>query len=244
MIVLNTAVAEALTDFKERVDALVAGGMEKFKAILQVVRQDIKTCKPIHFEGNGYSDEWRCEAERRGLDVENSAPLMLDNYVRPQTIEMFERMHVLSKAELEARLEIKQETYTKKIQIEARVLGDLCLNHIVPVATRYQSQLIDNVHKVKEIFPAETADKLSANNLSLIQQISEHSSYITEHVERLVDARKVANNIPDVRLKAIAYHDTVAPLLESIRSHADKLELIVDDELWPLPKYRELLFIR
>jgi glutamine synthetase len=244
MIVLNTAMAEALADFRLRVDSLVAQGLSPLKAILKVVRQDIKACKPIHFEGNGYSDEWKREARRRGLDVETSAPLMLLNYVTPDTVEMFARMNVLSQAELHARLEIKLETYTKKIQIEARIFGDLCLNHIIPVATRYQSQLIDNVHKVKEIFPADTADSLSADNLSLIRQIGEHSSYITKHVTRLVEARKVANHLPTIRERAIAYHDTVAPLLESIRAHVDKLELIVDDELWPLPKYRELLFIR
>ncbi len=244
MIVLNTAVAEALTDFKQRTDRLIAQGTPTLKAILQTVRQDIKTCKPIHFEGNGYSDEWKQEAAHRGLDVESSAPLMLLNYVKPETIQMFGRMNVLSEAELNARLEIKLETYTKKIQIEARIFGDLCLNHIIPVATRYQSQLIDNVHKMKEIFPAETAEKLSAENLQLIQQISEHASYITEHVSQLVEARKVANRLTSEREKAIAYHDTVAPLLESTRRHVDQLELIVDDELWPLPKYRELLFIR
>ncbi len=244
MIVLNSAVAEALTDFKERVDTLIAQGMEPMKAILKQVRQDIKTCRPIHFDGNGYSEEWRIEAEKRGLDVESSAPLMLDAYLRPTTIEMFAKTHVFTEAELEARTEIKQETYIKKIQIEARIFGDLCLNHIIPVATRYQSQLIDNVHKVKEIFPAETATKVSANNLQLIQRISEHSSFITENVERLIEARRVANRIEDVRQKAIAYHDTVAPLIESIRYHVDQLELIVDDELWPLPKYREMLFIR
>ena len=244
MIVLNSAVAEALTDFQERVDTLIAQGMEPMKAILKQVRQDIKTCRPIHFDGNGYSEEWRIEAEKRGLDVESSAPLMLDAYLRPTTIEMFAKTHVFTEAELEARTEIKQETYIKKIQIEARIFGDLCLNHIIPVATRYQSQLIDNVHKVKEIFPAETATKVSANNLQLIQRISEHSSFITENVERLIEARRVANRIEDVRQKAIAYHDTVAPLIESIRYHVDQLELIVDDELWPLPKYREMLFIR
>ena len=156
---------------------------------------------------------------------------------------MFQKTHVFTRAELEARNEIKWNTYTKKIQIEARVFGDLCLNHVIPVATRYQSALIDNVHKLREIFPAEVADKLSANNLSLIQQIAEHASYITEHVEQLVEARKVANRIESEREKAIAYHDTVAPLIEDIRYHADKLELIVDDEIWPLPKYREMLFI-
>ena len=244
MIVLNTAVAEALADFKERVDARITAGTEKFKAILQTVREDIKTCKPIHFDGNGYSDEWKAEAKARGLDVESSAPLMLDRYLDPETVAMFTRMHVLSEAELEARSEIKWETYTKKIQIEARIFGDLCLNHIIPVATRYQSQLIDNVHKVKEIFPPSTAAKVSANNLQLIERISEHSSFITENVEKLIDARRVANKIESEREKAIAYHDTVAPLLEAIRYHVDKLELIVDNELWPLPKYREMLFIR
>ena len=244
MIVLNTAVAEALTDFRKRVDSLVEGGMDTMKAILKTVREDIRTCRPIHFDGNGYSDEWKAEAAARGLDTESSAPLMLDNYMSPETIKMFTEMNVLSKAELEARLEIKQETYTKKIQIEARIFGDICLNHIIPVATKYPSQLIDNVHKVKEIFPAETADRLSANNVSLIEQISAHSSYITENVERLTDARRVANKLASEREKAIAYHDTVAPLLEEIRYHVDKLELIVDDELWPLPKYREMLFIR
>ena len=244
MIVLNTAVAEALTDFRKRVDSLVEGGMDTMKAILKTVREDIRTCRPIHFDGNGYSEEWKAEAAARGLDTESSAPLMLDNYTRPETVRMFTDMNVLSKGELEARLEIKQETYTKKIQIEARIFGDICLNHIIPVATKYQSQLIDNVHKVKEIFPAETADRLSANNVSLIEQISAHSSYITENVERLTDARRVANKLASEREKAIAYHDTVAPLLEEIRYHVDKLELIVDDELWPLPKYREMLFIR
>ncbi len=244
MIVLNTAVAEALADFKTRVDALIASGMDKVKAIVKVVREDIKVCKPVHFDGNGYSEEWKEEAKRRGLDVESSAPLMLDQYVKPETIEMFTKMGVMSECELKARNEIKLETYTKKIQIEARIFGDLCLNHIIPVATRYQSQLIENVHKTREIFPAVEAEKLCATNVELIQKIASHSTFITQNVEKLIDARKVANVLKDERAKAIAYHDTVAPLLESIRYHVDKLELIVDDELWPLPKYRELLFIR
>ncbi len=244
MIVLNTAVAEALADFKARVDKLIAGGMEKYKAIVKIVREDIKTCKPIHFDGNGYSDEWKEEAKRRGLDTESSAPLMLDQYVTPKTIEMFRKMEVMSECELRARNEIKLDTYTKKIQIEARIFGDLCLNHIIPVATRYQSQLIDNVHKMKDIFPEDEAGKLSTMNLELIRRISSHSTFITKNVDKLIEARKVANKLTDEREKAIAYHDTVAPLLEEIRYHVDKLELIVDDELWPLPKYREMLFIR
>jgi len=244
MIALNAAVAEALIDFKARVDALVAEGLEPMKAVLKVVREDIKTCKPIHFDGNGYSEEWKQEAARRGLDVEASCPLVIDRYLDDASVAMFAKTKVFTQSELEARNEIKWETYTKKIQIEARIFGDLCLNHIIPVATRYQSQLIDNVHKLQEIFDVETAQPLSRDNITLIKQISEHASYITTHVGQLIDARRVANRIESEREKAIAYHDTVAPLLDSIRYHVDKLELIVDDELWPLPKYREILFIR
>ena len=243
MIVLNTAMAEALTNFKKRVDALIGEGVEPMKAILRIVREDIKTCKPIRFDGNGYSEAWKQEAARRGLDVETSAPIILDQYLKPETVEMFERMNVLTKAELEARNEIKLDTYIKKIQIEARIFGDICMNHIIPVATRYQTQLIDNVHKMKSIFPAETADRLNSTNLSLIKQMGEHNAFIIENVERLIEARRVANRIKDGRERAIAYHDTVAPLIEEIRYHVDHLELIVDDELWPLPKYREMLFI-
>ncbi len=253
MIVLNAAVAEALENFKTRVDARIAetekmyegtGHTAKYHAIIDVLREDIKTCKPIHFEGNGYSDEWKQEAERRGLDVETSAPKMFRQYLAPSSIAMFVKTGVLTEAELHARTDIKLETYTKKIQIEARIFGDLCLNHIIPVATRYQSQLIDNVHKVSEIFPSDEARTLNANNLRLIKQISEHSSFITENVEKLINARRIANRIEDEYEKALAYYETVAPLLDSIRYHVDKLELIVDDELWPLPKYREMLFIR
>ena len=243
MIVLNTAMAEALTDFKTRVDARIAEGIDPMKAILLTVREDIKTCKPIRFDGNGYSEEWKQEAARRGLDTETSAPIILDQYLKPETVEMFSRMNVLTKAELEARNEIKLDTYTKKIQIEARIFGDICMNHIIPVATRYQTQLIDNVHKMTQIFPPEVADPLNSANLSLIKQMGEHNAFIIENVERLVEARRVANRIKDGRERAIAYHDTVAPLIEKIRYHVDHLELIVDDELWPLPKYREMLFI-
>ena len=243
MIVLNTAMAEALTNFKTRVDALIAEGMEPTKAILRIVREDIKTCKPIRFDGNGYSEAWKQEAARRGLDTETSAPIILDQYLKPETVEMFSKMNVLTKAELEARNEIKLDTYIKKVQIEARIFGDICMNHIIPVATRYQTQLIDNVHRMKQIFPAEIAAPLNSTNLSLIKQMGEHNTFIIENVERLIEARRVANRIKDGRERAIAYHDTVAPLIEEIRYHVDHLELIVDDELWPLPKYREMLFI-
>ncbi len=243
MIVLNTAMAEALTDFKQRVDTRISQGMELTKAILTTVREDIKTCKPIRFDGNGYSEAWKQEAARRGLDTETSAPLILDQYLKPETVRMFSDMNVLTKAELEARNEIKLDTYIKKIQIEARIFGDLCMNHIIPTSTRYQTQLIDNVRKMAEIFPKEDAERLNSPNLNLIRQMGEHNTFIIENVERLIEARRVANRIRDGRERAIAYHDTVAPLIEKIRYHVDQLELIVDDELWPLPKYREMLFI-
>ena len=244
MLALNTAVAEALTSFKERVDALLAQGAAKESALLKVIREDIKYIKPIHFDGNGYSEEWKAEAEKRGLDCETSCPLVFDRYLDEATVRMFEGQKVMTRHELEARNEIKWETYTKKIQIEARLFGDLCLNHIIPVSTKYQSMLIENVHRVFEIFPAEQAAKVSADNKLLIEEISEHNAYIMENVKKLIEARKVANRIEGERAKAIAYHDTVFPFLDDIRYHVDKLEMIVDDELWPLPKYRELLFIR
>ena len=243
MLALNAAVAESLMNFKERVDDMISKGVGKEVAILRVLKEDIKYIKPIHFEGNGYSDEWKAEAARRGLDCETSCPLIYDAYLKDSTVKMFEKTNVMTRPELEARNEIKWETYTKKIQIEARVFGDLCMNHIIPVVTKYQSMLIDNVHKLKEIFPAEKAMKISANNLTIIEKISEHESFIVENVAKLISTRREVNKIESEREKAIAYHDQVAPFLESIRYHVDKLEQIVDDEVWPLPKYRELLFI-
>ena len=240
MLALNAAVAESLMNFKERVDGMISKGVGKEVAILRVLKEDIKYIKPIHFEGNGYSDEWKAEAARRGLDCETSCPLIYDAYLKDSTVKMFEKTNVMTRPELEARNEIKWETYTKKIQIEARVFGDLCMNHIIPVVTKYQSMLIDNVHKLKEIFPAEKAMKISANNLTIIEKISEHESFIVENVAKLISTRREVNKIESEREKAIAYHDQVAPFLESIRYHVDKLEQIVDDEVWPLPKYREL----
>ena len=244
MIVLNSALAEQLKEFKSVVDERIAAGEEKFSAILGVIREYIKICEPIRFDGNGYSDEWKAEAMRRGLDCETSAPLIYDNYLTDESVKMFESTGVMTRKELEARNEVKWETYTKKIQIEARVLGDLALNHIVPVATKYQSTLIDNVYKMHEIFPAEKADALTLRNVELIEAIASHTAFIKEHVDAMVEARKVANRITDEREKAVAYHDTVFPCLDEIRYHIDKLELIVDDRMWTLPKYRELLFIR
>ena len=244
MIVLNTAVAEALTDFKKRVDELIAKGEDKTSAIIDIVRQDLKTCKPIRFDGNGYSDEWVEEAAKRGLDCEKSCPKIFERYLDPASIKMFEDMGVMKKNELEARNEVKWETYTKKIQIEARVMGDLSMNHIIPVATHYQSQLAKNVENMIDIFGNEEGKKLTARNINIIKKIAERTQIIETGVEELVNARKVANKIENEHDKAIAYHDTVAPKMEEIRYQIDKLELTVADELWTLPKYRELLFIR
>ncbi len=243
-IVLNTAVAEALTSFKQRVDKLMAAGEDKLSAILDVVREDIRTCRPIHFDGNGYSDEWVEEAKRRGLDTESSAPVVFDRYLDETSVKMFESQNVMKRNELEARNEVKWETFTKKIQIEARVLGDLSMNHIIPVATDYQSRLSRNVERLMAIYGPEEGRKLSERNMKIIREIADHTAFIEKGVEDMVNARKVANKIDDPRTKAVAYHDTVETYLEPIRYHIDKLELIVADELWTLPKYRELLFIR
>ena len=244
MIALNTAVAEALSDFKKRVDSRMAAGSDKRNAIIETLREDIKACKPIRFDGNGYSDEWVEEAKRRGLDCETSCPIIFDNYLSEDSIRMFESMNVMTAKELEARNEVKWETYTKKIQIEARVMGDLSMNHIIPVATHYQSRLAKNVQNMRQIFTPEKAAKLTARNIKIIEEIAERTQAIETGVEELVNARKVANKIVNEREKAIAYHDTVAPKIEEIRYQIDKLELIVADELWTLPKYREMLFIR
>ena len=232
MIVLNTAVAEALTDFKKRVDAIIAKGEDKFSAIIDVLRADIKTCAPIHFDGNGYSDEWVAEAEKRGLDTEKSCPVIFDRYLDESSIKMFESMGVMKENELKARNEVKWETYTKKLQIEGRVLGDLSMNHIIPVATHYQSQLAKNVENMMAIFGAEEGKKLSERNLKIIKEIAERTSIIEKGVEDLVNARKVANKIEDAREKAVAYHDTVESKFQPIRYQIDKLELVVADELW------------
>jgi len=244
MTALNTAVAAQLVEFKAEVDAKMAAGATKEKAIFDVIKSYIKDSKAIRFDGNGYSEEWKVEAAKRGLDCETSAPKIIEAHTSKSSIELFTKTGVLTEKELESRNEVKWETYTKKIQIEARVLGDLAINHIIPVATRYQSLLLDNVYKTKAVFSAEKATKISAMDLSLIEEIAEHASVIKKNVEDMVVARKVANVIEHEKDKANAYHDTVLPYFDVIRYHIDKLELIVDDEMWTLPKYRELLFIR
>ena len=244
MIAINAALAEQLMEFKEAVDARVAKGEELFNVILSECKKLIEQSQAIHFDGNGYSDEWKEEAKRRGLDCETSVPVIFDRYLDEKTVNMFKKVGVFSKVELEARNEVKWETYTKKVQIESRCFGDMALNHILPVATKYQNMLLDNVYKIKSLFPQEKGEQIAARDLAMIETMAEHMQFIKDKVQEMVDARKKANRIESEREKAIAYHDTVVPYLDSIRYHIDKLELMVDDEMWPLPKYRELLFIR
>ena len=244
MIALNAAMAEALVSFRQRVDALMANGESKVSAIIDILREDIKTCKPIRFDGNGYSEEWVEEAQRRGLDTERSCPLVFERYLDPASVELFESTKVMTKKELEARNEVKWETYVKTVQIEARVLGDLSMNHIIPVSTHYQSQLIRNVQAMKSIFSTEKAERLSSRNLKLIEEIAERTERIESYVDELVECRRVANRIEDIHQRAIAYYDEVNPKMEAIRNEIDNLEMIVEDGLWTLPKYREMLFIR
>ena len=244
MIAINASVACQLMEFKEQVDARIAAGENKEEAIFAEVRKLLIESKPIHFDGNGYSDEWKEEAQRRGLDCETSAPRMYDCYLSQPTVAMFAKTGVMTESELSARNEVKWELYTKKIQIEARVLGDLVINHIIPVATRYQSILIDNVFKIKTLFPAEKVEAIAAKDMEEIEKIAQHMHAIKEMANAMVEARKVANRIESEREKAIAYHDTVEPYMEEIRYHVDKLELMIDNEMWPLPKYRELLFLK
>jgi glutamine synthetase len=243
MITLNAAVAEALVNFKTRVDALIASGKDKNAAIIEVLREDIKTCKPVRFDGNGYSEEWTKEAARRGLDVERSCPIIFDRYTAPETIHMFESLHIMNRKELAARNDIKWETYTKKVQIEARIFGDLSINHIIPKVVGYQTKLAENVAALKAILPEDQFNQVAQSNLNLISEISQRIKAIEEGCEALTNARKVANKITPIRERAIAYHDTVEPIMQKVRYHIDKLEEKVDDEEWTLPKYREMLFM-
>ena len=243
MIALNATVAEQLMLFKKAIDRRMDGGQNQNDAILEELRALIKESKAIHFDGNGYSDEWKEEAARRGLDCETSVPLIFDAYQRKSSVDMFRSTGVFSEVELAARNEVKWEMYTKKVQIEARVLGDLAINHVIPVATQYQSVLLDNVMKMRKVFGADRTD-LTASVMESIEKLTQHMKVIREEVAAMVDDRRVANRLESERDKAIPYHHNVAVYLDRIRTHIDKLEEIVDDQLWPLPKYRELLFIR
>ena len=244
MIALNAAVAEQLMEFKKNIDDRMASGQSLNHALIEEIRKLLRQSKAIHFDGNGYSDQWKEEAAARGLDCETSVPLIFDAYQKQSSVDMFRTTGVLSEVELAARNEVKWEMYTKKVQIEARVLGDLAINHVIPIATRYQSILLDNVCKVKAIFPAEKINDIAGADMATIEKLASHMKIIKAEVNKMVDARRVANKLSGERAKAIAYHDTVVPCMDVIRYHIDKLELMVDNEMWPLPKYRELLFIR
>lgn len=244
MIALNLVVADQLLRFKEDVDKLMKKGSSRDQAIFDVLKQYIAESKRIRFEGNSYGDEWKTEAERRGLSNIQSTPLALEAFIKPHIIDLYKKHDILSERELLARYEIKLEQYTKKIQIESRVLGDLASNHIIPTAIRYQNMLIENVKGLKEVLDQKTYVKLSNIQIQTIKEISEHISGIKTNVALMLEERRLANRMESEKEKALAYSSMVFPYLEVIRRHVDKLELLVDDELWPMPKYRELLFIR
>ena len=244
MIVLNTAVANQLRLFKVDVDKLTKKRVKKDEAIFQVLKRYIKESKNVIFEGNGYSKDWIIEAEKKGLTNITEAHEALKAYVSDKTIALFKDCNVLSLRELESRYEISLETYTKKMQIESRVLGDLAINHIIPTAIKYQNILIQNATGLKAIYDLKDYSKLAEKTIQNIRIISEHISQIQDLVARMTDARKKANLEESYVDKSAAYATTVKPFIESVRDHIDELELIVDDELWPLPKYRELLFTR
>lgn len=244
MIALNSAMAEQLIEFKKDVDKLIAKNIKKDEAIFQVLRQYIIDSKPIRFEGNNYSDEWKKEAAKRGLTNVSNPVEAFDAYLTPKSKKLFATLDVMTERENEARTLIRWDYYTKRVQIEARVLGDLVMNHVVPVAIRYQTELIENVKGLKELFGEKEYKALAGARLELIKTISQHVSYIKAKVNEMIEARKVANKIENEREKALEYSTRIFCYLDDIRYHVDKLELIVDDEYWPLPKYRELLFIR
>ena len=242
MVALNTVVADQLTIFKKDVDKLIDKGVKKDEAIFQVLRKYIIDSKKIRFEGNNYSEEWEKEAEKRGLTNIKDVPEALQAYLDKKVVDMFERQEVLNLNELQARTEVKLESYTMKIQIESRVLGDLVMNHIVPIAVEYQTKLANNVAELKKIFDDKEYKELAGARLELIKEISGHISYIKAKVREMTEVRKEVNIIEDSAEKAKQYSKKVFPFLDDIRYHVDKLELIVDNEIWPLPKYRELMF--
>ncbi|SFD20127.1 glutamine synthetase III [Algibacter pectinivorans] len=244
MTVLNTIVAKQLKDFKIEVDALIdKKDLKKDEAVFNVLREYIKSCRPILFEGNGYGAEWEKEAKKRGLSNNRNTPEALKARVSKASIALFEEMQVMSKIETEARYEIEVEAYIMHIQIESRVLGDIARNHIVPTAVKYQNILVENVRGLKEIFE-EKYNSVSKEQINLIEDISSHIEGINVNVNKMIDARKAANALKDIEKKADAYCHKVKPLFDDIRYHCDKLELLVDDEIWPLTKYREMLFTR
>jgi glutamine synthetase len=243
VLALNATVAEQLNLFREEVDALIAKGEAKERALFAVIKRYLKECRDICFDGNGYSEEWQHEAGRRGLDTETSVPVMIDQYLKEESVRMFDSTGVLNRAELLARSEVKWENYSMKLQIESRVLGDMVVNHVIPAAKRYQNVLLQKALGVKQVFGESEAAELNEQDLQLIRRIENHARAIVARVEEMNKERAHANHIDNQRARAITFHDKVVPLMENIRSHVDDLEMVIDDQLWPLPKYRELLFI-
>lgn len=244
MIALNAIVARQLIDFKAAVDERIKGGSNKDEAILKELQKLIKESKSIRFEGNGYSDEWVKEAARRGLSNLRNTPLAIETLARPDVVKLFAELDILSERETEARMGIELENYTMRVQIEARVAGDIAQNHIIPTAFTYQNRLIQNVQGMRELLPKGEVQKLCATQLSLIRDISEHVNALKTSADAMIAERKKANKMTDVRKKAFAYCDKVNPYLNEIKYHSDKLEMLIDDELWPMPKLRELLFTK
>ena len=244
LIILNTAVAQQMRRFRLLVEEKTEQGQGREEAILEVLRQYLKESRAIRFEGNGYADEWHEEAKRRGLQGISDIPEAFKVYLKPSSVQLFEEMEVLNHRELEARYEVKNETYVKKLQIEARVLGDLVINHIIPTALRYQNMLIQNVLGLKQLFSTEEYEALAAPQLRSIKKIGGYVARLKEDVHSLIEIRKLANGMEDLSERAAIYSTKVLPLMNPIRDCVDKLEMLVDDEMWPLPKYRELMFLR
>jgi glutamine synthetase len=244
MIVLNAAVAYQLTQFKKDVDVSIKKGINKDEAIFQVLKKYILESERVLFEGDNYSKEWHKEAKKRGLCNLSSVPESISLYLTKQSREMLVGSGVFTDKELESRVEVEYEKFAKKVQIESRVLADLAINHIVPIAIKYMTSLIDNVKGLKEVFNDIEYERLAGARKEVIISISDHISMIKKLVNEMVDERRKANIIDDNYKKAIAYESKVKPYLDEIRVHIDKLELVVDNEMWPLPKYRELLFTR
>ncbi len=244
MTILNMIVADQLVQFKQEVDSLIETGLKKEDAIFNILREYIKSSKDIRFEGDGYSKEWEDIAAKRGLKNTPDAPRALDFYLTKNSVKLFEKTGVLTKVEIEARYDILQEEYFKNIQIESRTLGDLVKNHIVPTAIRYQSVLSENVNRLKKVLDEDVYARVSKEQIDMIVEISERVSLALNGVAQMTEARKVANKIESTRDKSIAYCDSVKPFFEKIRYSVDKLELMVDNEMWPLPKYREMLYVR
>ncbi len=244
MLALNAAVAEQLICFKEEVDALIEKGEPKERALFTIIKKYVQESKKIRFDGNGYGDEWKAEAATRGLDCETNVPLIIDRYLNEASVNMFRRTGVLTEAELRSRCEVKWDIYAMKLQIESRTLGDLVINHVLPAARRYQSLILENIVKMHKVFPAAQADQLTEQDKALVERIAENINAISLHVDEMKQLRQEASKEQDTRNRAIIFHDKIVPLMEDIRHHVSALEMIVDDELWTLPKYREMLFIR